>query len=402
MRSSMFSLVSAGAILFCALGFGACSNQQNLGNNPTPAGGDAGGADAGPLGLRVFVTYESYSGNLAQAGGKADGLEAADALCQNAADGAGLGSRFVAYLSGGSVNAADRIADDGPFYMTDGKTLAYKTKAGLAGAAESELLSQSGKKPFTVITGQDKWGDPSAVSGIAWFWTGSASGGRATGRDCGRWTSDSLMDDGSQGSYLGLDGTPLACNNEFHLLCVEQRAPATPAVKKRVFVTSKEFTGKFVALGSPFTAVDLLCDSAAKDAGLGGEWTAWLSGRDGSNNLVRATDRVKDANYTLVDGTLAFDGPVGAGPLVPISMNEYGAQVRQSKVWTGTLAGGAPSTNYTCANWSDDSSNGIVGYTDTGSSTATLAEAWTGPASDDFGTGSVGCRELARLYCFER
>lgn len=60
---------------------------------------------------RVFVTSATYRGSLKDYASAATGLLSADALCQQAALGAGLSGTFKAWLSDSTTNAVDRLQD---------------------------------------------------------------------------------------------------------------------------------------------------------------------------------------------------------------------------------------------------------------------------------------------------
>ncbi|HVH44628.1 MAG TPA: hypothetical protein VM925_19875, partial [Labilithrix sp.] len=253
-----------------------CTSRQDLGDPPslgpdTDAGaaGDAAGASGAPP-LRGFVTAASFSGDLVgAAGGTGSGLAAADLICQTAADGAELHGLFVAYLASGSIDALDRIVDDGPFYAVDGKARLYANKAAVGAGASEEISDENGKPVKDYYSGADKFGNPVAGSTAASFWTGATPIGKASGADCGGWMlTDDLSEDGAHASYLGASQVLLGCSTERHLLCLEQRsAPITP-VTKRVFITSQEFTGAFVSPGSatsPLVAADARCNASARE-----------------------------------------------------------------------------------------------------------------------------------------
>lgn len=78
----------------------------------------------------IFVTSERYTGDLvAEAVGLGDfvgdGLAAADAICQDHADGAGLTGEYVAVLSSSEENANARLTPSlGPYRLVDGTPVA--------------------------------------------------------------------------------------------------------------------------------------------------------------------------------------------------------------------------------------------------------------------------------------
>jgi hypothetical protein len=356
------------------------------GKGAPPPKDDVTTPESGPLGLRVFVTSAEYSGNLVAEARIQDGLEAADALCQTAADGANLGGRFVAYLSSKSDDATTRFPEDGPFHLLDGRTLAYRNAAAVGAGSTAQVSNEKGAALLHES-----------------FWTGSSAGGRASGADCEGWSKADLFSDGSIASAYGGDRPlDLACENLHHLLCLEQRAPAVTPTTKKVFVTSKPVAASLAKAGSPLVAADAHCKSAATAAGLEGTYAAWLSAKVGAK-VVRAVDRVAEARYMLLDGRVAFTSKKDllAEPAVPIEINEFGAKVPEyTEVWTGTLKGGAPATTYTCADWTSTSDWGIAGYVG-GFQQFTPTELWTGPETES-PSGYARCSDLKSLYCFEQ
>lgn len=371
------------AVLFALFTAGCTRVVGGTGAPPAP-GPDGGTPEAtGEAGLRVFITSASFSGDLRTEARAASGLDAADALCQTAADGAGLGGRFIAYLSSNTDDAVSRFAsEDGPFHLLDGQTVVYPTAAAIGGGAKAEPTNERG-----------------GSVGLDDFWTGSSAGGKASGNDCRGWTSADLFDDGSIGSRFGDSEYDMACSGSYRLLCLEQRAAAPVRVTKKVFVTSKGRSGDFGETRSAIDVADEACAAAAADGGLDGEFVAWLSARvDGK--VVRAPDRIADARYVLLDGRVAFESKkdLAATPHVPIEINEFGAKVSDwTVVWTGTLLGGAPATTVNCDNWSSSSVNawGMYGVVDG------TTDFWTGGATEAE-RGAERCSAPMSFYCFER
>ena len=95
---------------------------------------------------------------------------------------------------------------------------------------------------------------------------------------------------------------------------------------KRVFVTQKRFTGAIGGLES----ADQECRYAALIAGLRStKWVAWMS-----SSSQNAVDRVRDAPYTLIDGTLVAQdkAQLRSGHLQsPINVMETGEQQSASE-----------------------------------------------------------------------
>ena len=152
---------------------------------------------------RAFVTSTTYSGALG-------GLKAADAACQASASTGGLPGVFHAWVSDGSASAYDRTTEVGAWYTT-GDDLAFSSRADLRGAPKSELLDEYG-------------GYPASAAGA---WTGTDSGGAATGQDCEGWTNASAEVAATTGSALadatwGGGNAPLRCNLKAPLICFQQ------------------------------------------------------------------------------------------------------------------------------------------------------------------------------------
>jgi hypothetical protein len=389
--SSFFALASAATVsTSLAIGCQATQDVGGPGATPEPAA-DAG--PTGPLGLRAFVTSATFTGDLVSAaGGGTDGQTAGDALCATAAKGAGLDGIWIAYLSSGVDAAKDHVVDDGPFYAVDGKTKLYASKLGIGGGAEREVPDEKGNAPTDVSAGFDKFGNIVSSSSIASFWTGSSPSGEVD-QTCRSWMSPDLFDNGTFATYLGTSTTLLSCQNERHLLCLEQRSVPPRRPTKKLFVTRKTFTGDLGGL----SGADAKCAAAAADGGLEGTFVAWLSGRSGGS-LVRAADRLGEARYVMLDGTIAFESKtqLTTGPSKPILVNELGVPLEafEPEAWTGTLASGTPSPDYRCLDWSSSANaeNGIVGEVDRGG-----AE-WSATKS----IAAVRCNESHHLYCFEK
>jgi hypothetical protein len=154
----------------------------------------------------------------------------------------------------------------------------------------------------------------------------------------------------------------------------------------QVFVTSDTFNGNLGGLDG----ADTKCTDAASAAGLGGNWTAWLS-----DNSTNAGTRIADGEYQLLDGTVVAnnlddltDGTLDAG----INLDEEEIAVTTNPdVWTGTDAGGTHLAGFgDCTSWSttDNAVRGRIGR-------STRDDAfWT-----DVGGGNP-CDSTRRLYCF--
>jgi hypothetical protein len=139
----------------------------------------------------VFLTSEAGTADLGswpQADGQV-GLAAGDAICRSLAVAAHLPApdSFVAWLSSGAVDAADRLTSNGPFRRIDGVLIA-SSKADLLDLSNSGSIHQ-------FETGAYQQG-----GGGGHAWTGTEGSGTATGEDCSAWTSASNSLEGRPGA----------------------------------------------------------------------------------------------------------------------------------------------------------------------------------------------------------
>jgi len=176
---------------------------------------------------------------------------------------------------------------------------------------------------------------------------------------------------------------------------------------KRVFVTSEVFTGK---LGT-ISGADLKCQNAADNAGLGGQWKAWLTG--GNRRDVTIAGRlsrhlglyiaVRNNPSNLFD--LIADPLYGDFPnklFAPINTDEFGnSAFSVNDVWTNT------STTPTVGGFGEASCRSSITNIawDHG-----LADKTGHVGTNDLVNGKVKwqdagtdtCDQLKHLYCFEQ
>jgi hypothetical protein len=153
---------------------------------------------------------------------------------------------------------------------------------------------------------------------------------------------------------------------------------------RRVFVSSVTLAATAVADG------DSVCQGLADDAGLAGEWVAWVSTSD-----VDARDKLTmgAGPYVLLDGTVIADDEVDLldGSIdAPIDLDETGTPYEViTAVWTGTEIDGTVGDE-TCADWStaDNTVTGVRG------NVTVTGNGWTQLVS-------VACLSSVRIYCFE-
>ncbi len=164
-------------------------------------------------------------------------------------------------------------------------------------------------------------------------------------------------------------------------------------VTKRAFASSIPFTG---ALGG-IAGGDQKCTMFATNAGLGGQWMAWLS--TGNSN---ARDRIPDVKYKRVDGVMIamnkadlVDGTIDN----TLNVDEHGVVVRahippNHYAWTGTHENGLWTGSGTDCNGWTSASSAVLGQQ--GHVHTTNAWSATFPATCDHSDSAGGL-----LYCFE-
>lgn len=169
--------------------------------------------------LRVFVSKTTYTGNLG-------GVNGADIKCQQAADAipALQGKLWRAWISTGSVNAKDRIAD-GKYVRMDGAVIAQSRIDLLDGsiAAAINLTEES--------TAPSVYGSEHA----AYTWTGTNASGNATTSTCAGWDQPQFANatigvtTATSGWSDGGYGAEQCQTYQRHLYCFEQPAPSNPS-----------------------------------------------------------------------------------------------------------------------------------------------------------------------------
>jgi hypothetical protein len=157
----------------------------------------------------------------------------------------------------------------------------------------------------------------------------------------------------------------------------------------RIFITNNVFSGDLGGL----SGADASCTLAASDAGLSGDWIAWLS-----TSQIAARDRFFGGlgPIRLLDGRLvaaSLDELLTRGPRTPINVSEAGVPLNfDATIWTGTTADGDWS-GVDCDGWSTvNFAQGSVGLLRTAYENA---GDWTNAVS-------VTCLAPFRLYCVEQ
>jgi hypothetical protein len=133
--------------------------------------------------------------------------------CQNSADAAGLGGTWVPWLSDAGGDAIDRVRGNGPWNDLNGDVVF---------ANHAQLATQPMNVLHTTELGTD-----AIYQG--YVWTGTLTGGRASGSDCQGWTSNEKTEAGTTGTVPLLsdpsewtDYQLINCGEKYYVYCFEQ------------------------------------------------------------------------------------------------------------------------------------------------------------------------------------
>ncbi len=149
----------------------------------------------------VFVTADTFTGNLG-------GDSAADIICQDRAQAAGLAGTYRAWLSGAAGPAGQKVADN-RYVRVDGALVA-ESQADLLDGSIANLINLD-------ASGQARGGD---------VWTGTLSDGQGSS-SCQQWTVGDSRATGVCGSTgfvnaRWTDNLVPACGVSLRLFCFEQ------------------------------------------------------------------------------------------------------------------------------------------------------------------------------------
>jgi hypothetical protein len=362
------------------LGLAACGGV--IAADDPDAGGDGDGdgdgdVDAAPVAPNiVFVTLSAHDGAF---GGEA----LADATCQQSASDAGLAGTYVAWLSGPTTDARDKLAGASGWVRVDGEPF--------ANTVDDLLDGRIFYPPALTATG--------ARLDVG-LWTATGPDGRydSAGGNCENWTNSDpgLAQNPTTGASLGgfvrftADGDA-ACNLDRRFLClgVDRAATIEPpdARGRTAFVTAGELNGDV-----GYDALEALCSTEADSAGLQGSYIAGVSATSRAGTLAPVSARLDLTGEPWVrpDGVALFTTASAMedrdAMLAPIQLTAEGI-ARNVDVWTGVADWATTSLN--CNTWTSTTTTGLIGRSALG-----------GIAGSSF--GSMSCDPPPRaVYCFE-
>jgi hypothetical protein len=155
---------------------------------------------------RVFVTSQSYDGNLG-------GLAGGEAKCQALADAAALGGEYKAWLAltGGASPSTTFEQASVPYVLVDGTLIA------------NDWADLTDGTPLPNLINLTETGASEGDLGFKWT-NVKADGTAGIGPDCDGWMSNSNLDSGKVGTTsfeFWTDASSTDCASEVHLYCFE-------------------------------------------------------------------------------------------------------------------------------------------------------------------------------------
>lgn len=406
----------------------AATVRDGLGNSGDPATAKLLGQQS--RSRMAFVTTASGPGDIdswdAYTGDPVTrGIMAADVICQESAAAAGLEGTFIAWMSDQTDDAFCRLArlqgkrsadcgeeavpdpSTGPWIRMDGHPLV----ATVADASDQRWL---------VPVRFDQTGALLSASGPG-IYTGTHAGKASTpADDCVDWTSAADTDRGMAfGDPLHtlpfrLTNPRSACDGVRNLLCMQTDengftwGDGYRRDRKRVFVSSTRFSGKFDRDGKTgLEAADLECQALATAAELDNpdNFVAWLSDDDDDAfcrvlglsgkkaDTCGVTTLPETEGWSRVDDVLvaeSVDDLTDGTLLAPLAIDQKGDHQTYNSAWTGTAVDGSARPTH-CQGWTQDDA-GSSGERGATPMTKSLWSQW----------GSLTCNNTMALHCFER
>jgi hypothetical protein len=183
---------------------GGASSSGAGGSTTSSTSSSSSGAGGSVSYKRVFVTSDFYASSQVATGGL-------DAACATAQAKANLPGTWIAWLSTDTTNAIDRLTSDGPWATMNDDTPVFMSKAAIASGALAPI--DRDENGDVVMFGLD-------------VWTGTASDGSASGKDCYSWGSGADTGTAGRLDLAGsswTDASDLLCNGPFaRVYCFEQ------------------------------------------------------------------------------------------------------------------------------------------------------------------------------------
>ncbi len=317
---------------------------------------------------RVFITSAEYPGDI-QLAGFADGLAAADGICQMTATNAGLDGTFVAFLSSSTTgrNAVDALAGSSGWADLGGRSI-YGPVSDITTQRQRTWLDHDETGSYLFTT----------------YWGGGGPDGRVSANtDCAAFTSTAVV---SGVTYLTINITPPSyfplspCNAVVNLPCFEigkqYTLPPFP-IGRYLFISSVPIAGD---AGLPFA--DMQCQADADAAGLPGGYRALLA-----TSTTSVSDHLGGlaGPWRRPDGALVTFGSLGNvidGAPTTLATGQLSSTLA---TWIGSSTLTDPGGG-TCSDWT--STAGMAAENNWGE----LDLTW-------FNGGIAACTELNLFFC---
>jgi hypothetical protein len=294
----------------------------------------------------AFVTAALVPSNLG-------GVQGADILCQQTAQGAKLPGTFIALLSTSSQGARERLTSSRGWVRTDGAPVADTADDLLLGGHMLNPIdhdaagNQMPRVQLDVWTGTDSTGGVDTVNGTCGDWTGAAGLAEAGFHD-------------RSAPYEIATGA-FDCAQQAHVYCFE--------VGHAVAVVPAQATGRIAFLGIPNSTVGLVgldsqCTTDAMLAGLPGTYAAAVA----VNGASAESRFPAGMPWHRIDGTLIAPTDVGlfsADLSSFVNQTANGAYVAGSFtaiIWSGASDGATAGTSLTtCSDWTAAVGTAVAG-----------------------------------------
>jgi hypothetical protein len=327
--------------------------------------------DVAPIGATFTGAYNLVFATTSNVPVVGRTLQSADDACLAAAAGANLPGTYVAWMSTSTVDAIDRLGSASGWVTLDGLPFAATRQSLIAGDIAHPIRFDASRQ----------------IAGITY--TGTQPDGRFSGTACDNWTTTTGtspigMLDGSSTNFT--DGLgPFPCNltaGFLQVLCFGTDFSAPIPLRKHrgrlAFLSPSTWMS-----GAGIGDADVLCQTTATTAGVGGSFKAFLGldagGFESRFDLERPTWVRPDGKRIVARAANIASGAV---LLTTIHVRVDGTPDIGARVLTG-----GPTAN--CSDWLDASAAGLLGAGQLLRSGAYI------------GSTGLSCDAIGAVYCLQ-
>lgn len=183
-----------------------------------PGGGTTITDGINTLDHRIFITAGTTTGKIIS--GVLTGLDAADKICKDAAEGAGLNRDYKAILGTPTTTAKSRLILSGKILMVAGTQTIT-----IADSSDDLWNADTTQLQYAITLNENE----TQVSTSEHVWSGTESDGTSNTDACVNWTSLLNTDDGAAGNIGSTDENWIYnpslsknCSTLGHLYCISQ------------------------------------------------------------------------------------------------------------------------------------------------------------------------------------